>query len=580
MARGRYGWIAVASLAAALGILSLAAARHDPPGSFAGTSTLGAIAELGAGWSLVAAGLLFWSRHRHNRFGPLLAAAGFAWFLPELSNPGLGTAIGFTVGLLGFVACAPFVGHAALAYPTGRLRSPLEVGVVAASYAGALLLLGLLPATVFDVKATGCVQCQSNLVLVRGDVQLFDSFNRFGLRVGIGWLAALGVLLVWRLVRSSGFGAVVLLPALVPPTAYLALVAWDFQHSLARGVLSNDSFDQRLWRYEAAALTAFALAVGWALLRERQARASVARLIVELGQMPRPGAVRAALAQTLGDPSLELVYRRPESGGYIDASGNPVTVDSDPGRALTPLLRGDRPVAALVHDVRLLDQPGLLQEVLSAARIAVENEQLQAEVGAQLKDLRASRTRIVKTGDAERRRLERNLHDGAQQSVLALSYDLRRVRAAAEANGDPDLTTLLASAADEAQTALAQLRELAHGIYPAILAEAGLAPALVTLVDGAPLPVELSGISADRYSAPVETAAYVTVAEAVVDAAKRDATFATVDLRHEGGHLFVTVEDDGMERNSRLVHLADRIGALGGSLEVGGTMLRAEIPCA
>jgi len=579
MVVGRYGRIGIAPFAGAFGILSLAAARRDPAGSFAGGSTLGGFAELGAGWSLVAAGLLFWIRHADNRFGLLITAAGLAWFLPEWSNPGVGAPLGFTVGLVAFVACAPLVAHAALAYPTGRLRSRLDLVVLAVSYVGALLLLGLLPATVFDPKATGCLQCPRNLVLIRDDGGLFDTFNRYGLRVGIGWLAALGVLLVWRLVRSSRAAAAVVLPALVPATAYFAFVAWDFQHSLARGILSNDSFDQRMWRYEGAALAAFAFAVGWALVRERQARASVARFIVELGEMPRPGALRDALAQTLGDPRLELAYRRTETGGHVDVFGRAVDVDPGPGRAVTPLSRGDAPFAALVHDERLLDQPGLLQEVVAAARVAVENERLQAEVRAQLEELRGSRARIVETADAERRRLERDLHDGAQQSLLALSYDLRLVRAAAEANDDPDLTTLLASAADEAQTALAELRELAHGIYPAILPEAGLAPALATLADAAPLPVELGDVRPERYSAPVETAAYLTVAEAIDDAAGREATFVSVDLGREGEQLIITTRDDGADRASTLVHLADRIGALDGSLEVESTSLRAVIPC-
>ena len=579
MTPGRYGRLAIALLAVAPGVLSIAAARRDPVGSFAGRSTLGGIAELSAGWSLVAAGLLFWIRHRQNRFGPLLTAAGFAWFLPEWSNPGVGTALGFTAGLVCFVACVPLVGHAALAYPTGRLRSRSALVVVAGSYAGALLLLGLLPTTVFDPKATGCLQCPRNLVLTSGDAGLFDTFNHYGVLIGLGWLAALGALLLWRLVRPSRAGATLILLVLAPAMVYLGLVAWDFQHSMARGILSNDSFDQRLWRYEAAALTAFGLAVGWGLLRERQARGSIARLIVELGQMPKQGAVRDALRQTLGDPGLELAYSRPGAGGYVDADGRPIDLSPGPGQAVTPLLRGEALVAALVHDSRLVDQPGLLQEVLDGARIAVENEQLQAEVRAQLEELRASRARIVETGDAERRRLERDLHDGAQQSLLALSYDLRLARTVA-ADSDPEVGTLLASAADEAQTALGELRELAHGIYPAILAEAGLVAALTTLADEAPLPVELGEVTTERYPAAVETAAYLTGAEAISDAARRTATFVSVDVRREGMRLVVTVGDDSAAERSALVHLSDRIGALGGSLEVEATTLRAVIPCA
>ncbi|HEV2711483.1 MAG TPA: histidine kinase [Gaiellaceae bacterium] len=577
MTVGRYGPIAIVPFAAAAGLFSVATARHDPVWAFAGASTLGGIAELGAAWALVGAGVLFWMRHRQNRLAPLLIGAGFAWLLPEWTDPQVGSALAFTVGLVGFVACAPLVAHAALAYPTGRLRTRVHVAVVATSYAGALLSLGLLPTTVFDPKAAGCFQCPQNLALIRGDLELFATFNRYGLWLGIGWLLVLCVLLVWRLVRTVHVAAVV--AALVPAIVYVALVTWEFQHSLTRGILGNDSFDQRVWRSEAAALGAFALAVVWGLVRERQARATVARLVVELGEMPRPGAVRDALAQTLGDAELELAYRRPDTGHYVDGLGRVVNVRPGRDQAVTPLFRGGVPVAVLVHDARLSDEPGLLEEVLAAARIAVENEQLQAEIRAQLEDLRASRARIVETGDAERRRLERNLHDGAQQLLVALSYDLRIAQAHVEADVGSELTTLLTSAGETAQSALGELRELAHGIYPAILAEAGLEAALATLADEAPLPVELGGTTPERYSEPIESAAYRTVVEGIDDAAGRGATYVSVDVGREESRLIVTLRDDGADRTSPLVHLADRIGALGGSLEVGGTTLRAVVPC-
>ena len=204
---------------------------------------------------------------------------------------------------------------------------------------------------------------------------------------------------------------------------------------------------------------------------------------------------------------------------------------------------------------------------------------MQAQALAQLDQLRASRVRIVETGDNERRRLERDLHDGAQQRLLALSYDLRLARAQAQADGDSPTGSLLTQATDQAQAALEELRELAHGIYPAILAEAGLTAALTTLADAAPLPVELHDVAQGRYPAAVETAAYLLVAEALDDAAGRGASHAAVSAMQDGGRLVVTVQDDGTDRTSSMVQLADRVGALEGRLAVEPTRLRAELPC-
>jgi DNA-binding NarL/FixJ family response regulator len=225
----------------------------------------------------------------------------------------------------------------------------------------------------------------------------------------------------------------------------------------------------------------------------------------------------------------------------------------------------------------LVDERELERALGSAAKLAVENEALRAEVLAQLHDLRGSRTRIVEAGDAERRRLERNLHDGAQQRLLALSYDVRLARAEA---AEEELAALLDAAGDETDAALDELRDLAHGIYPAILTEAGLAAALETLADEAPLPVEVGDVDAARHAPAVETTAYIAIADAIEDARGRGATFLAARVIREGDRLVITAEDDGVPRGSRLVHVADRVGALGGSLDVGEKSLRAEVPCA
>jgi signal transduction histidine kinase len=304
-------------------------------------------------------------------------------------------------------------------------------------------------------------------------------------------------------------------------------------------------------------------------------------LAAELGEAPSPGKLREALAAAVGDQDLEVLYWLPGSQRFVDSSGTSVDPpDPGAGRATTPIVRAGRQVALVVHDVGRLDGPVLEQEIGAAAKLAVDNERLQAEVLAQLADLRASRGRIIDQGDSERRRLERNLHDGAQQRLLALSYDLRLAQAGATKDGVAPLAGILDSAAETTQTALEELRDLANGIFPAVLTEAGLAPALETLADTAPIPIQLGELPPGRYSDTVETTAYLTVEEAIEDAAARNASLATANVVQLDNHLIVTVTDDGTKRDSKLVHLADRIGALGGSLETGPTTLRAEIPCA
>jgi signal transduction histidine kinase len=553
-------------------------ARGSPAGSFAGESTLNGLLEVTAGWSLIFVGLVFSARRRRNAVGALLIAAGFAWFLPEWSNPGTGSALVFTVGLVGFLACPPLVGHVALAYPGGRLVSLVERAVVVLGYAGGVILVGLLPAVVFDPQAEGCLECPHNLVLVAGDADAVATFTRWGLWLGLAWIAALGVLIIARLVRATR-NTLLVAPVLVAAAAYLAFVARDLQHSLSRNVLSNDSFDVRLWRREAIALALLAAGVLWGLLRASRARAAVAALVVELGRAPSAGGVAEALASTLHDPNLVVVYRRTEDDAYVDPQGRPADVIAGAGRAVTPIVRDGAPVAAIVHDAHLLDDPGALEEVVAAARLAIENERFQAEVRAQVESLRTSRARIVETGDAERRRLERDLHDGAQQRLVGLALVLRMLRTRAEASGDTAFEARLSRADAELHEALAELRHVAHGIYPAILADEGLAAAMETLAEGADVAIELGDLPDERFEPPVENAAYFLVAEAL---RRTNAGRAHVDVRRTESRLVIEIDADGTPSDD-LTDLDDRVGALDGLLAVvqedGRLLLQAELPC-
>jgi len=228
---------------------------------------------------------------------------------------------------------------------------------------------------------------------------------------------------------------------------------------------------QTIFIVECVAVVLLAAALVWATVRLRLQRRAVAQITANLGQAPPPGSVQTALAQAVGDPELQIAYWLAGSQRYVDAAGRPVREPAAaPGRTLTPLVRDDRRIAIVSHTAAL---PDLERAIGAAVRLALENERLQAETLAQLDQLRASRIRIVETGDAERRQLERDLHDGAQQHLLALSYDLRLARSQAQADGDAPTGSLLTEATVEAQAALSELRTLAHGIYPAILSEAG-----------------------------------------------------------------------------------------------------------
>jgi signal transduction histidine kinase len=285
--------------------------------------------------------------------------------------------------------------------------------------------------------------------------------------------------------------------------------------------------------------------------------------------------LRDVFAEALHDPALELAYRRPERDEYVNADGRAVEVAAGPGQAVTPLLGGETLVAVLVHDARLAEQPGLIEEVVSAARLALQNEQLQAEVYAQLEDLRASRARIVEAADDERRRLERDLHDGAQQRIVALSLALQVLRSQLGPEPDAELAARLAAAQATLQRGLAELRELAHGIYPAVLSDEGLAGALEALAEQADIPIRLEALAEGRFPSAIENAAYFTIVEAIAGAKT-----ASLSVDHKEGKLVIRVRSNTKDCPADRTEIADRIGALNGHFTASEGELRAEIPCA
>jgi signal transduction histidine kinase len=293
------------------------------------------------------------------------------------------------------------------------------------------------------------------------------------------------------------------------------------------------------------------------------------------------------LAESLGDATVSVAYWLPDRQAFVDEAGHPVELPATgSGRAWTAVERDGRRVAAIVHDAALDPGSELVNAAAAAAALAIDNERLKADLRARVEELRESRLRIVEAGDEARRRLERDLHDGAQQQLVSLALDLRLLKAKV---GEGEAGEMVDAMTEKLGTALAELRELARGIHPAILTDQGLPAAIDALAGRAAVAVEAEVEVGDRLPGPVEAAAYFLVAEALTNVVKyADATVVHVAIHHTTGGLDVLVEDDGvggadLSSGSGLRGLLDRVSALDGTLSVdsppnGGTRLRAHMP--
>ena len=533
----------------------------------------------------IGTGLFAWSRRPANPTGALMTAVGFAYFLSALTSAD--DDLVFTIGLLLANVFLIVALHMVLAFPTGHLATRGLRRLVAISYAASILLqLGFMLVT-----PDPCPECSpstpDNLFAVTDNGTASDLVLILASVVATGILAASATVLVrrWRAAtaparRAIGpvlFTGLALLAAL---TALFAIQAVDSSGPVvdAAGIPAMLAF---------AALP-FAFLAG--LLRNRWSRAGAVGELVE-----RLGVERASLTETLadatGDPTLRLAYWLPEPERFVDGTGRTVAVPGagDPARAATMVERDGERIGALVHDRSLCEEPELVSAVAAAAALAMANERLEAELRARLEDLSESRARLIETGLAERQRLERDLHDGAQQRLVALSLQVHVARA--KLTSDPEAAgAILDRARDELRLALEELRELARGIHPAVLTDRGLGAAIAGLASRFPMPVQVLSTPLARLPTAVEAAAYFVVAESLANMAKHaGASHATVRVARQNGIALVEVHDDGcggasFDAGSGLKGLADRLAGLDGRLEVvsppgEGTTVRARIPC-
>jgi signal transduction histidine kinase len=488
------------------------------------------------------------------------------------------TSVAFTFGLWMSDVWLVVLVLLLVAFPSGRFVSPLDRLLVLATFIVVVPLEALwLSFLVFPPGVP------ANALLIHPDPDAASAVDWLQRGMICASLGVLSAVLARRWLRASRPLRRVLAPVLVGAVT-VAVMALSY-------VLDKVGVAQPgVWDAALVLLAAIPLVFLAGLLRARLARSALGDMLVDLREAAEPGQLRDVLARALRDPTLELAFWVPGYGAYVGTRGEPVTLPAEgTHRVATLVERGGVPVAALVHDASLRDEPELVGAVTSAAGIALENERLQADLRARLAELRASRARIVEAGDTARRKLERDLHDGAQQRFVSLAIVLRLV--AGKLPADSAEARLLETARAELGAGLEELRGLAQGIHPAVLSDHGLAVALESLIARAPLRVTLELGFAERLAEQVEAAAYFLVAEGLTNVAKyAEAGSAHVRLSHAGGVLLVEVGDDGRggadpAGGSGLRGLADRVEALGGRLRVAspagdGTRLRAEIPCA
>jgi signal transduction histidine kinase len=530
-----------------------------------------------AGSSFAMSGVVLWRRRPTNPTGRLMVAAGITWYIGDLQLTG--ESLLFALGFCGYHLSYAILGHLVLALPTGRLRNRHERWVVAAGYTTQPITQIARYVTEYppQPQSWGNPHAAYSPWAGVGSVAMLVLTLLTIVLLIRRWSAAGKPLrreyaLVWLTIVTMGSVAAIntitaLLHASVTVQQYLQL-------AFTLGLVG----------------TPVALAAG--LLRVRMARMCVADLVLRLSDRTEPEQVRNAVADAVGDPKLDVWFPLLDGTGYVRTDGR--TVDQLPPdhRAVTPVLRGGEPLAFVVHDPALRNQRSLVDSVLAAASLAMDNARLVAAQRAHVEDLRASRSRIVVAGDAERRRIQRDLHDGIQQKLLVVSMLMAQAN---ERPNNPKATPptgpaeALATGAAQLHEVIHELRALTEGIHPAALAEQGLAAAVETLAERAPLPV-LADVAARRWPDQLERAAYFLVNEALANVYKH-AHAASVRVRVDGhaDRLLVEVTDDGVggadpARGTGLRGLHDRISALNGTLRVvsplgRGTRLVAELPC-
>lgn len=529
--------------------------------------------QLASGWAFLLAGLTAKRARPQSGIGTLMVLFGLIWIgrlvfiAPLIQWHDIGEAIAL-YGVL-FVIL--------LSFPSGRLEGWERWAAGAwLTFIGVLAVASVM-LTDFYAGVDDSICCPSHLLLVEHDPALYSDVLRIGVIIGLPILLGLLWVLInrWRQATRVGRRSLTLGTFAFPVMTILVSIP------IVSQTWSLWFLSTRINMYiEAVALLILPAVILASLLQTRLSQARVADMMRSLEPAPAPEALESHLRRALLSPEARLVFRREGSGAYVGVDGKPLVDATLEGRSVTVLDEH----AAIVHDPELDND--LVLSAGKAAWLAINNVRLQAELRAQLLEVQESRRRLVRATDDARRKVERDLHDGAQQRLVALSASLRKAldRDSSDTSAVDDL---LAVAAEEADVAIGELRDLARGVHPAILTQAGIGPAVSSLVDRAPIPVSMEIVS-ERFSPETEATAYFVITEGLSNSFKHSAAdHVFVEVSRQGEELRVVIEDDGaggtQSDGSGIRGLVDRVGAVGGRLragpgEKGGSKLTAWIP--
>jgi signal transduction histidine kinase len=569
--------VAVAALAVAF---AAAVTGNAATNTVRPVSTTDLALALLVGSSFAVSGLVAWQIRPDNRIGPAMIVTSYLWSISQLhrsQDPVL-----FTIGDLFEITYLGAIMYVLLTFPSGRLEGAVVRGLAVVV---AILTVPISPLhELLRGPNEACAGCPPLVVRLADAPAVYTAVHHFHLVAGALAAAAATVVVAYRWYGATAALRFAIGPVMWTGAGMCAVLALYVANEAIGGpwsALTNVALSLML----AAVPVSFLVGVA----RTRLARSAVAGLMIELSGPLQPGALQSALSRALHDPSLAIAYWLPDEQRFVDAAGGDIDLPAvEDDRVVTMVERDGRRIAAFIHDPAVDDEP-LMRSVCAAAALALENERLQAELRAQLAEARSSRARIVEATEGERRRIERDLHDGTQQRLVSIAMTLGL--AEAKVAKDTAARELIVESRAALSAALGELRELSQGIHSGILSDRGLAPALDDLVTRLRMPVDLEVALDERLPARVETAAYYVVSEGLTNIAKyARATSAHVRVRRENGSALVEISDDGAGgadpmKGSGLRGLRDRVEALGGRFALTsppghGTMIRAELPCA